>query len=173
VDELNSGNHVFFIPVFSVFAPIPIEVNAVKTQNIRRFNMYTMRNRCIATLIILVALVGISGPAGATDPQIKATDIFGSEVRQIEVRYSDLNLSHRAGVMALYMRINSAATRVCGQRPDIMDLKQSVLWNECRNDALTRAVNDINHPGLAALHNGRTDKPVYPLNAGVSVATKR
>ncbi|MBN1908001.1 MAG: UrcA family protein [Deltaproteobacteria bacterium] len=131
--------------------------------------MGTKLNRIIVTLITIAVLTLISGPAGATEAQVIATDSTGSVVLKVKVSYRDLNLSHQEGVVTFYKRINHAAKQVCGHRPDIMDLHRSALYNACRNDTVDRAVNDVGHPGLAALHQKITNGTGSPVLAGTSM----
>jgi UrcA family protein len=126
-------------------------------------------NWTIATLVTIIWLAVISGPVGATEPQAKATGCAGSDIAQVKVCYRDLNLSHQEGVTALYRRINNAAKQVCGRRPVIMDVKGSALYDECRRDVVARAVNDVGHPGLAALHQRTTNGTGSPVLAVTSI----
>lgn len=135
--------------------------------------MGTNLNRMIVTLITIAALALISGPASATEPQVIATDSTGSVVLQVKVSYKDLNLSHQEGVVTFYKRIKHAAKQVCGHRPDIMDLNRSALYNACLNDTVARAVDDVGHPGLAALHQRTTNGTGSPALAVTSIDKKK
>lgn len=135
--------------------------------------MGTNLKRIIVALITIAVLALISGPAGATEAQVIATDSTGSVVLQVKVSYRDLNLSHQEGVAALYKRIKHASKQVCGHRPDIMDLHRSAQYNACRNDAVERAVADVGHPGLAALHQRTTNGTSFSVFAVTSVDKKK
>lgn len=64
-----------------------------------------------------------------------------------KVVYGDLDLSRDAGVATLYARINIAAREVC----EPMDVVIASLLRhrfDCRQDAIARAVADVNAPPL-------------------------
>ena len=84
-------------------------------------------------------------------------------VRQKTVSFRDLNVSNPEGAAVLYKRIKSAASEVCGtwdslsQRPAVMT---------CIDEAVSRAVAQVNRPMLTSLHQaktGKADKPVTTL----------
>jgi len=75
-------------------------------------------------------------------------------VPAIAVSYDDLNLATSSGVDALYHRISVAARSVCAN-PDIRDLGAVAAAQNCRVDAVARAVRDVNNPKLAIVHASR------------------
>ena len=74
-----------------------------------------------------------------------------AEVPSLKVSYQDLNLSTEQGSQALYARIASAARAVCAVE-DIRDLKARARVNACREEAIARAVQNVDSPKLAALY---------------------
>ena len=74
---------------------------------------------------------------------------------QVVVNYDDLNIDSDRGAKALYVRIQSAATRVCPLTRD-RDMAAASRAFACRRQAVERAVQDVNHPRLVAIHTGRT-----------------
>lgn len=72
----------------------------------------------------------------------------------ITVRYTDLNLSTEQGSLALYRRIVAAAHQVCVVE-GISDPRAVVAARSCREQAIARAVRDVNSPMLAAVHAER------------------
>jgi UrcA family protein len=66
----------------------------------------------------------------------------------VQVRYSDLDLSRKAGIATLYQRIQGAAQRVCethtGRR-----LEQQRGHAACVDNAVARAVARIDRPMLS------------------------
>ena len=72
----------------------------------------------------------------------------------ITVRYSDLNLSTEQGSLALYGRIVAAAREVCIVE-GISDLTAVVAAKRCREQAIARAVRDVDSPMLAAVYAER------------------
>lgn len=81
------------------------------------------------------------------------------------VQFKDLNLSSTEGAAALYGRIKSAASEVCGKQ-DRFNLSESHAINICINDAVSRAVAEINSPVLTSLYQakaGKADKKTVTL----------
>jgi UrcA family protein len=93
----------------------------------------------------MCGLAGImaAGAAGAATP--------GDDVPAAVVKYSDLSLATQDGVNHLYRRIMSAARQVCPDAP-IRDLGAVRRADQCRNEAVARAIRQIDNPQLAALH---------------------
>jgi UrcA family protein len=73
------------------------------------------------------------------------------------VSFKDLNLSSTEGAAVLYERIKSASNEVCGKR-DRFDLWRSRTLQICINDAMSRAVAQVNRPMLTSLYNAKTGK---------------
>jgi UrcA family protein len=72
----------------------------------------------------------------------------------LTVRYSDLDLSTEQGSLALYGRIVAAARQVCTVE-GIVDLRAVAAMKDCREQAIARAVRDVNSPKLAAVYAER------------------
>jgi UrcA family protein len=92
------------------------------------------------TLLLLGSLAGVLA-AGAA----------GADVPAVSVKYSQESLATNGGVYDLYRRITIAATQVC---PDflIRDLGAQRRVAQCREQAVARAISQIDNPKLAALH---------------------
>jgi UrcA family protein len=76
------------------------------------------------------------------------------------VEFGDLDLKRDSGVATLYLRIRSAATEVC----DPLDVTLVKLLRErfdCRQDAIARAVADVNSPALTAYYLRKTKAIAY------------
>jgi UrcA family protein len=97
-------------------------------------------------LLLLGGLAGIlaAGAAGAAR-------LDSDEVPSVVVKYSEQSLATDEGVSALYRQIKNAAKQVCPAE-DTRDLKRQSLIRECRNQAVARAVRQIDNSRLAALH---------------------
>ena len=95
--------------------------------------------------LLLGGLAGLMavGAAGAAVPD--------SDVPSVVVKYSPETLASKVGVNDLYRRITFAARQVC---PDalIRDLAAQRHVEACRNQAVARAIQQIDNPSLAALH---------------------
>jgi UrcA family protein len=73
------------------------------------------------------------------------------------VRFKDLNLNSTEGVTVLYGRIKSAANEVCGKR-DRLELARSHTIQVCIDEAVSRAVAQIDSPMLTGLYQAKTGK---------------
>ena len=95
--------------------------------------------------LLLGGLAGLMavGAAGAAVPD--------SDVPSVVVKYSPETLASKVGVNDLYRRITLAARQVC---PDAWtrDLAAQAQVEACRNQAVARAIQQIDNPSLAALH---------------------
>ena len=100
-------------------------------------------------LAILAGFAGIfaAGAAGAANAD--------GGVPSVVVKYDATSLSTEGGVSDLYRRITSAAKKVC---PDasIRDLVGQRRVDECRNQAVSRAIGQIDNSKLAALYASRS-----------------
>ena len=72
------------------------------------------------------------------------------------VSFKDLNLNTAEGVEVLYKRIKSAAHEVCAD-PDRYDLSEFKL-RPCIDDAMSRAIAQVNRPMLTSLYQAKTGK---------------
>ena len=94
--------------------------------------------------------VAVSAHAGST---------ADSAVRQHEsvvVQYGDLNLNSGIGIKSLYSRLENAADKVCGRKPDVKELRMTMQYRACYQGALDRAVDKIGNRNLHGLHQAGT-----------------
>jgi UrcA family protein len=101
---------------------------------------------------LLAALAGISG-AGT------ATTALADELPQRTVRFSDLDIGHSAGAAVLYSRIKVAAAQVCDQYAT-RSLEHLTTTRRCMDQAIARAVTEIDVPALTSLYLAKTGQPV-------------
>jgi UrcA family protein len=94
----------------------------------------------IAACIALVSVTGLAFGAAISDDPPQRT-----------VSYADLNLSNTAGAAALYARIKSAARVVCEPQLN-RELAMNTNYKRCVDEAIGRAVADVNAPVLVALY---------------------
>jgi len=66
-----------------------------------------------------------------------------------KVKYADLDLNRDAGVAALFSRIKTAAREVC-EPMDVFFLNLVRQQYNCSQDAIARAVADVNAPLLTS-----------------------
>jgi hypothetical protein len=64
------------------------------------------------------------------------------------VHFGDLDVGTDAGAKRLYMRLDRAAERVCGDRADPLEMRQA--YRRCERAALEDAVQQVSLPKLAA-----------------------
>jgi UrcA family protein len=103
-----------------------------------------LRTAMAFTVLAACAAIGAVGSAHAAN----------ADARALTVRYSDLNLSTEQGSLVLYGRIVDAARQVC-ELPNIRDLQAVALSRACREQAIAKAVRDVNSPMLASVYAER------------------
>lgn len=101
----------------------------------------------IFAVAALVAPVALATPvyAGESDPF--------TDIRQVTVNYSDIDLNQQAGGEQLFRRLKIAAGRACRRSGD---RQLSNAYRQCRTEALAQAVRDVGHPTLTAAWQGPT-----------------
>ena len=93
----------------------------------------TLAAVCMASVCALAS-------AGSPDQPLQRT-----------VSFADLDINHPAGAAVLYQRIRAAAREVC--RPiSERDLAVAELTRSCVQDAIARAVTEVNAPKLSQYH---------------------
>ena len=97
------------------------------------------------------ALLLLGGLAGAMGVGAASAEGSASDVPTVVVKYSVQSLATDDGVNELYHRIVRAAKQVC---PDasILDLRVQQQVKVCRDQAVARAIRNIDNSRLAALH---------------------
>jgi UrcA family protein len=102
-------------------------------------------SRAKIALLVLGTFAGVmaAGAASAASPD--------DNVPTVVVKYSEQSLATDAGVYTLYRRITSAAKQVC---PDasIRNFSVQRQVEQCRDQAIARAIQKIDNSRLAALH---------------------
>ena len=76
----------------------------------------------------------------------------GEPVETRVVSYADLNLSTKAGLEAMYSRLEEAAKDVCGEQPMLIELTRYKHYERCVDSTLASAVSSVRSASLAALH---------------------
>lgn len=103
-----------------------------------------LRTAMALTILATCTAIGAVGNARAAN----------AETPELTVHYSDLNLSTEKGSLALYGRIVAAAYKVC-VADDIRDLRAVAAARVCREQAVAKAVRDVNSPMLASVYAER------------------
>jgi UrcA family protein len=94
-----------------------------------------------ATSLLALGLI-FAGTALADTRQID------DDIPRAYVNYGDLDLSTEQGAVTLYKRIANAARLVC-PTPTPRNMKMKRIADQCIEDAVSRAVADVNSPQLA------------------------
>ena len=100
-------------------------------------------SRSILKLSFFMALAGLAASPANTFAASLSLDPPATRV----VNFRDLDLSQKSGVVTLYSRIRSAAREVC-EPLDEVSIKLLRQRFDCRQDAVARAVADVNSPAL-------------------------
>jgi UrcA family protein len=104
-------------------------------------------------LILACVLAGsLAGPVSALAASSGKLDDLPSR----KVKYGDLDLNRDAGVAALFSRIKTAAREVC-QPIDVLFLNLVRQQYSCSQDAIARAVADVNAPLLTSYFLEKTN----------------
>jgi UrcA family protein len=111
------------------------------------------RRRTISAAITLLSL-----SASLASAQNPLTD---ARIPQRTVGFADLNTSKHEGIEKLYWRIRAAAKAICIE-PETRELQRKSAGRRCQDQAIERAVGDVNLPRLTAYHRGRSDAREAP-----------
>lgn len=90
------------------------------------------------------------------------------DVRSVNVRFADLDLTHGEGVAALYRRLKGAAKTVCTLQNG-RDLGSQARYTICWQSALGAAVAKIDQSALSLYHRAQFDR----RDATVQIAQKQ
>ena len=111
------------------------------------------------TKVVRTSAIGIAWAVLASGPITWVANAAQADeaVPHKLVSFKDLNTSSTEGAAVLYERIKSAANEVCGKR-DRVELSQSHAIQACINQAVSRAVAQVDRPMLTSLYNAKTGK---------------
>jgi UrcA family protein len=88
----------------------------------------------------------------------------GLDLREVTVKYGDLDVSRPEGAIVLYKRIRAAAKEVCS--PDYYGFSASIQVDSCIDTSIAQAVAKVNQPALSAVLNAKRGRsPVEHLAA--------
>lgn len=113
------------------------------------------------TATMLAAGIGIacaSVPVSATTASIDKLT-----VREIPVRYGDLNLNTDQGAERLYTRLAVAAHMACGYNDDASWPTTRRAFRDCEQTTLSNAVGQVNREKLTAVYDTRNAS--HPLGS--------
>jgi UrcA family protein len=115
-----------------------------------------MRYRFVISCLTLAVLFG---PLAATSAAASSS----YEVATRTVKFGDLNLSSRDDVATLYARIKAAANEVC-EPTDSRSIDTAVHVRHCKEQAISRAVADVQSSMLMAFHMATTNQADAVVN---------
>jgi UrcA family protein len=102
---------------------------------------YKRNIRIVAAVLVPVLMASLIEPVNAS--------ILRAQVTSVTVRYYSGDLDTPQGVAGVYRRIRAAAENVCGQPDDVLMLEK-LLWNQCVDQAIARAVAIVHSESLSA-----------------------
>lgn len=103
---------------------------------------------CLSLCVVLGAFTLNTAVAGDTEDKFVTTG-------HITVSYGDLNLASNDGLDVLYMRIKSAADKVCGVEKLKVSLDIVRLNRACVAGAVGGAISDVNDVRLTQFHQAK------------------
>jgi len=109
--------------------------------------MKTFAKYRVATAVLATLICGAALADAFPDPSMT-------------VSYADLNIKSQAGVATLYKRIKKAAYEVCQIPVGTHQIRIEKELKECKEDAVDRAVAQVNLPMLTTLHQSKTGRQV-------------
>lgn len=109
--------------------------------------MITAKNVPVARFVVAVGVAALS--FGAASAQ--ASGSSDAAVAKTIVNYTDLNLANDADVRSLYIRLQRASARVCGDYKDLRSLAMKRAYDTCYQESLARAVDSVNHSAVTAM----------------------
>jgi UrcA family protein len=122
-----------------------------------------MKSKIHMLLLSSVAVLG-SSLAMAGDEVVVKTET---------VKYGDIRLISAVGAAVLYGRLASAAERACGGPLETVPLVQRQRFKQCVDDAVAKAVADVNNPMLSWYRDSKRGNTSENASTGGSVAKAR
>jgi UrcA family protein len=122
-------------------------------------NLKTAFSHMLAPALLL-AIATAAMPAGA--------DALDAPL-SITIKYSDLDVTHEAGVKALYGRIQNAAHTVCEPQSNARDLQTMIARNKCISNAVSNAMETVGLPALTSLYQEKTGKVLTTRLAALQI----
>jgi UrcA family protein len=124
-------------------------------------NTSTLLRRLAASLPGIATIVALSI---ATMPAAHADNA----VPHVTVQFGDLDLGREQGAATLYARLRAATGTVCSRGAVNADLRGKTAEQLCREQAMARAVQGIEHPAFTAWYAAKTGR----IAAGALVAKR-
>jgi UrcA family protein len=78
------------------------------------------------------------------------------------VKYDDVRLISAVGAAVLYGRIRNAAEKACGAPQNKKPIEQEARFRQCVDDAVAKAVVQVNEPVLTWYHDSKKGRATGP-----------
>ncbi len=106
------------------------------------------------TTVLLASVLAAASPFAMADASDDVKDA-SVNVKSEVVHYDDVRLISAVGAAVLYGRLHAAAERACGGAPDSPHLSAKQRYRACVNDALKKAVAEVNNPVLTQYYESK------------------
>lgn len=106
----------------------------------------------LLSAVAAVASLAITGATAAGEPTAGGL--------KAKVSFGDLDLAKPQGAKTMIRRLENAASRVCGGKPDIRNLAAQRFHAQCVDDALDDAIARLDAPLVSELY-GEGDQRRY------------
>jgi len=109
-------------------------------------------------------VLGAIGIIATTQVALARAPVERVEIGRVAVSYGDLDLGNASDARVLLDRLQDAAYKACGgDRRSISNYTPQWNWlatelQECRNDAVSRAVATVDAPLLSTVFRGEKDQ---------------
>lgn len=89
----------------------------------------------------------IASALAAASLSLLAVAPAAAEEVQATVHFGDLDLNSAAGAETLNARLLGTIDVLC-ERPRVMDIKANVAWNQCKDTAMSSALEQLASKGI-------------------------
>ena len=110
----------------------------------------TLQSIRAARYVTAFGVAVLSFGTAAAHPDKASDQGMTAKVATTVVNYFDLDLSKESDARSLYVRLQRASRRVCGDYWDQRDLKTRTLYDACYQESLARAVENVDHATVTA-----------------------
>jgi UrcA family protein len=105
-----------------------------------------MKNFAKIAAATLIAVATLAGAAANADDAVPTQT----------VKFGDLNLNSEQGAATLYLRIKAAARNVCPGDQSDHQLRPISVRPSCTDEAIARAVRQVNNSTLTAYYSAKS-----------------
>jgi UrcA family protein len=147
-------------------------IDRTETGTLASFPLHIIRSCPVFRSIgfSLVAAISLAAAADSALASVSQTKLV--VVDRVTVSYDDLDLSAPADTRVLLTRLEKAAFRACGGDPrtnvdyGMMGPRLEKMYRECRVNAVSRAVVEVDAPLLTQIHRDGDTQRLARATAG-------